>query len=57
MTLFEFFFIADDGCIKLTEYEASPKGMIDSFSARFPGHHAVLEDLWRAEMPFHNYGL
>ena len=52
-----FFLISGDNEVKLTEFEASPKGMIASFSVRFPGQHATLEDLWRAEKPFHNYQL
>ena len=47
------FFPADDNAVTLTEFEASPAGMINSFTARFPGNNSVLEELWRAEMPYH----
>lgn len=46
-------FPADDNTVKLTEFEASPTGMINSFTTRFPGNSSVLEDLWKAEMPYH----
>lgn len=49
-----FYFICIGGNdVALTEFEASPAGMIKSFTTRFPGNDSVLEDLWRAEMPYH----
>ena len=48
-----FTFSADDNAVTLTEFEASPAGMIKSFITRFPGDNSVLEDLWKAEMPYH----
>lgn len=51
---FCFYFISvGDNDVTLTEFEASPAGMIKSFTTRFPGNDSVLEDLWRAEMPYH----
>ena len=47
------FFSAADNVVTLTEFEASPSGMISSFTARFPGNNSVLEELWRKEMPHH----
>ena len=47
------FIPAEDNSVALTEFEASPSGMIKSFTTRFPGNDTVLEDLWRAEMPYH----
>lgn len=45
--------LTDDNCVTLTEFEASPAGMINSFTTRFARHDSVLEDLWKAEMPYH----
>lgn len=45
--------LTDDNAVTLTEFEASPAGMIKSFITRFPGDNSVLEDLWKAEMPYH----
>lgn len=42
-----------DNDVSLTEFEASPAGMIKSFTTRFPSEDSVLEELWRAEMPYH----
>lgn len=42
-----------DNVVTLTEFEASPSGMISSFTTRFPGNSSVLEELWRKEMPHH----
>jgi len=48
-----FTFPADDNAVTLTEFEASAIGMVKSFITRFPGDNSVLEDLWKAEMPYH----
>ncbi|KAM7447258.1 bifunctional diacylglycerol diphosphate phosphatase/phosphatidate phosphatase [Porites harrisoni] len=45
--------LTDDNCVTLTEFEPSPAGMINSFTTRFARHDSVLEDLWKAEMPYH----
>nr|XP_058946241.1 dipeptidyl peptidase 3-like isoform X1 [Pocillopora verrucosa] len=45
--------ITGDNDVSLTEFEASPAGMIKSFTTRFPSEDSVLEELWRAEMPYH----
>ncbi|XP_015758341.1 PREDICTED: dipeptidyl peptidase 3-like [Acropora digitifera] len=42
-----------DNVVTLTEFEASPSGMISSFTTRFSGNNSVLEELWRKEMPHH----
>lgn len=46
-------FSAEGNDVTLTEFEASPAGMINSFTTRFPGNDSVLEELWRADMPYH----
>ena len=51
--LFIVFVFTDDNCVTLTEFEPSPAGMINSFTTRFARHDSVLEDLWKAEMPYH----
>ena len=54
LSFFCFYFISiGDNDVTLTEFEASPAGMIKSFTTRFPASDSVLEDLWRAEMPYH----
>ncbi|KAJ7358878.1 bifunctional diacylglycerol diphosphate phosphatase/phosphatidate phosphatase [Desmophyllum pertusum] len=45
--------LTEGNAVTLTEFEASPAGMINSFTTRFPGDDSVLEELWRAEMPYH----
>lgn len=45
--------VTEDNCVALTEFEASPSGMIKSFTTRFPGNDSVLEELWRADMKYH----
>lgn len=47
------FISSGDNDVSLTEFEASPSGMIKSFTTRFPSEDSVLEELWRAEMPYH----
>ena len=46
-------FSAEGNNVTLTEFEASATGMINSFTTRFPGNNSVLEELWRADMPYH----
>ena len=38
----------------LDEFDASAAGMINSFVARYPRNDVILEDLWRADLPFHS---
>ncbi|KAL9953202.1 hypothetical protein ACROYT_G040579 [Oculina patagonica] len=45
--------VTEGNDVTLTEFEASPAGMINSFTTRFPGNDSVLEELWRADMPYH----
>lgn len=50
--IYQFISLGDND-VSLTEFEASPSGMIKSFTTRFPSEDSVLEELWRAEMPYH----
>lgn len=50
--IYQFISLGDND-VSLTEFEASPAGMIKSFTTRFPSEDSVLEELWRAEMPYH----
>jgi len=50
-----FVFYSLDNKVSLTKYSADAEGMIQSFISRFPGHDDVLEELWKADQPYHKY--
>jgi len=47
--------VEEDGNITLREYEASTKGIVESFVDRFESRDGVLEELWRSECEHHKY--